>query len=197
MGSGTREPCLLTTSGRLLPPAPRKGGERLWLQTLPGPVMPSLRDSERELISESPLHISKVMLIYRHISTTNPTHPAPPSEQLAANARQANSTTGSIAESADSGAKKVGQFVHDTAQKSAHYLPESVQRLGDPVPEQDKGELRKLAETGWTQATFAAKGLVGAATTIAGAVSQNAHRAVEHNFGKEADGVAQGRSSMV
>jgi hypothetical protein len=185
------------TSGRLQPPAPRKGGERLWLQTLPGPVMPSLRDSERELISESPLHISKVMLIYRHISTTNPTHPAPPSEQLAANARQANSTTGSIAESADSGAKKVGQFVHDTASKSAHYLPESVQRLGDPVPEQDKGELRKLAETGWTQATFAAKGLVGAATTIAGAVSQNAHRAVEHNFGKEADGVAQGRSSMV
>jgi hypothetical protein len=83
------------------------------------------------------------------------------------------------------------------AQQSAHYLPESIQRLADPVPEQDKGELRKLAETGWTQATFAAKGLVGAATTIAGAVSQNAHRAVEHNFGKEADGVAQGRCLMI
>lgn len=132
------------------------------------------------------------MLISRHISTTNPTHPAPPSEQLAANAKQVNSTTASIAESAESGAKKVGQYVHDKAQQNAHYLPESVQRLGDPVAEQDKGELRKLAETGWTQATFAAKGLVGAATTIAGAVSQNAHRAVEHNFGKEADGVAQG-----
>jgi hypothetical protein len=158
--------------------------------------MPSLRDSELGLTSKW-YYLPRSILIYRHISTTNPTHPAPPSEQLAANARQANSTTGSIAESADSGAKKVGQFVHDTAQNSAHYLPESVQRLGDPVPEQDKGELRKLAETGWTQATFAAKGLVGAATTIAGAVSQNAHRAVEHNFGKEADGVAQGRSSMV
>ena len=132
------------------------------------------------------------LLISRHISTTNPTHPAPPSEQLAANAKQVNSTTASIAESAESGAKKVGQYVHDKAQQNAHYLPESVQRLGDPVAEQDKGELRKLAETGWTQATFAAKGLVGAATTIAGAVSQNAHRAVEHNFGKEADGVAQG-----
>jgi hypothetical protein len=184
------------TSGRPLPRAQRKGGERLWLPTSPGPVMPSLRDSELGLTSKW-YYLPRSILIYRHISTTNPTHPAPPSEQLAANARQANSTTGSIAESADSGAKKVGQFVHDTAQKSAHYLPESVQRLGDPVPEQDKGELRKLAETGWTQATFAAKGLVGAATTIAGAVSQNAHRAVEHNFGKEADGVAQGRSSMV
>ena len=116
---------------------------------------------------------------------------------MAANAKQANSTTGSIAESADSGAKKVGQFVHDKAQQNAHYLPESIQRLGDPVAEQDKGELRKLAETGWTQATFAAKGLVGAATTIAGAVSQNAHRAVEHNFGKEADGVAQGRCLII
>ena len=132
------------------------------------------------------------MLILRHISTTNPTHPAPPSEQVAANAKQLNSTTGSISESADTGAKKVGQFVHDKAHDYAHLLPESVQKLGDPVAEQDKGEFRKLAENGWTQATFAAKGLVGAATTIAGAVSQNAHRAVEHNFGKEADGVAQG-----
>jgi hypothetical protein len=50
-----------------------------------------------------------------------------------------------------------------------------------------------LAEEGWTQATVAAKGLATAATTVAGAVSQSAHRAVEHNYGKEADGVAQGK----
>ena len=134
------------------------------------------------------------LLIQSHILSTNPTHPAPPSEQVAANAKQLNTTTGSISESADTGAKKVGQFVHDKAHDYAHYLPESVQKLGDPVAEQDKGDFRKLAETSWTQATFAAKGLASAATTIAGAVSQNAHRAVEHNFGKEADDVAKGGS---
>jgi len=193
MESGTREFCLSTTNGRPRPPAPRKGGERHWLPTSPGREMLSPKGLERLQTSESVSYIPNALLIFRHISTTNPIHPAPPSEQLAANAKQVSSATGSIAESAESGAKKVGQFVHDKAQQNAHYLPESVQRLGDPVAEQDKGELRKLAETGWTQATFAAKGLVGAATTIAGAVSQNAHRAVEHNFGKEADGVAQGQ----
>lgn len=125
--------------------------------------------------------------------TTNPTHPAPPSEEVAARAKQLNSTTGSIAESASSGAQRVGQYVHDAGKSAAEHLPESVQKLGDPVAEQDKGEFRKLAEEGWTQATFAAKGIATAATTVAGAVSQNAHRAVEHNFGKEAEGVAQGK----
>jgi hypothetical protein len=128
--------------------------------------------------------------------TTNPTHPAPPSEELAAQAKQLNSSTTSISNSAASGSAKVGQYVHDTAAKAAVHLPESVRKLTDPVPEQDKGDLRKLAEQSWTQATFAAKGLANAATTIAGAVSQSTHRAVEHNFGKEADGVAQGQSPL-
>lgn len=126
--------------------------------------------------------------------TTNPTHPAPPSDEVAARAKQLNSTTGSIADSASSGAQKLGGYVHDAGKSAAGYMPESVQKLGEPVPEQDKGEFRKLAEDGWTQATFAAKGIASAATTVAGAVSQNAHRAVEHNYGKEADAVAQGMS---
>ena len=130
--------------------------------------------------------------ITSHILTTNPTHPAPPSEEVAAQAKQLNSTTGSIAESASSGSTKVGQYVHDTAKDAATHLPESIRKLADPVPQQDKGEFRKLAEDGWTQATVAAKGFASAATTVAGAVSQSAHRAIEHNYGKEADGVAQG-----
>jgi hypothetical protein len=62
--------------------------------------------------------------------------------------------------------------VHDTARDAATHLPESIRKLADPVPQQ---------------------GLATAATTVAGAVSQSAHRAVEHNYGKEADGVAQGQ----
>lgn len=128
--------------------------------------------------------------------TTNPTHPAPPSDEVASRAKQLKSTTGSIAESASSGAQRVGQFVHDAGQRAGEHLPESVRKLADPVPEQEKGEFRKLAEEGWTQATFAAKGIATAATTVAGAVSQNAHRAVEHNYGKEAESVAQGKPFM-
>jgi hypothetical protein len=52
MEFGTREPCLSMTSGRLLPPVPRKDGERLWLPTSLGPEMPLHKDSERELISK-------------------------------------------------------------------------------------------------------------------------------------------------
>lgn len=132
---------------------------------------------------------------HRHIVTTNPTHPEPPSDEVAARARSLNQSTNSIATSLESGATKVGQVVHDAGAKAADHLPESVTKLTDPVPEGEKGEFRKLAEDGWQQATFAAKGLAAAATTVAGAVSQNAHRAVEHNYGKEADGVAQGQST--
>lgn len=129
--------------------------------------------------------------VKRHIATTNPTHPEPPSDELAARAKQMNQTTHSIAESAESGSQKVGEYVHDAGKKVANQLPDSVVQ---PTPEEQKGDIRKLAETGWQQATFAAKGFAAAASTVAGAVSQNAHRAVEHNYGKEADSVAQGRS---
>lgn len=99
-----------------------------------------------------------------------------------------------MADSVEAGSQKVGEVVHDAGKKAAQHLPESVTNLTEPVPQGEKGEFRKFAEEGWQQATFAAKGFASAATTVAGAVSQNAHRAVEHNYGKEADNVAQGES---
>ena len=115
---------------------------------------------------------------------------------MAARAKQLNQSTGSVADSTESGAAKLGQFVHDAGAKAANQLPESVTSLTDPVPESEKGDLRKMAEEGWQQATLAAKGIASAATTVAGAVSQSTHRTVEHNYGKEADGVAQGQSTI-
>lgn len=132
------------------------------------------------------------MSCYRHITTTNPTHPAPPSDEVAGRAKQLNQSTHSMADSVESGSQKVGETVHNAGARVAEHLPESVTKLAEPVPEGEKGDFRKLAEQGWQQATFAAKGVATAATTVAGAVSQNAHRAVEHNYGKEADSVAHG-----
>jgi hypothetical protein len=52
-----------------------------------------------------------------------------------------------------------------------------------------------MAEGSWTQMAIAAKGVVGAAGVVVDAVSGNTHKAMEHNFGSEADGVAKGESS--
>ena len=60
------------------------------------------------------------------------------------------------------------------------------------MAEHDKSDLRKIAEDGWTQVTIAAKGIASAAVTVGTAASESAHRAVENNFGKEHDKVAQG-----
>ena len=49
-----------------------------------------------------------------------------------------------------------------------------------------------MAETNWQQVTIAAQAVAKAGFTVGGALSESAHRAVEHSFGKEADKVAQG-----
>jgi hypothetical protein len=71
-------------------------------------------------------------------------------------------------------------------------LPDSIAKPASPVPESEKSDFRKIAEGGWEQVTIAAKGVGQAAVTVGTAVSGSAHKAVEHNFGKEAEGVAQG-----
>ncbi len=51
-----------------------------------------------------------------------------------------------------------------------------------------------MAEDALHQAKLAAEGVAKAGVAVGGAFSESAHRAVEHNFGKEADKVAQGMS---
>jgi hypothetical protein len=131
----------------------------------------------------------------KHVSTTNPTHPEPPSERVASIASAASSRTAVWAETASGAALKVGAVIHEGGKKLGAQLPESLRPSGQPTPQAEKGELRKLAEGGWSQLAFAAKGIATAAGTVAGSVSQNAHKAVEHNFGKPAEAVAQGESA--
>ena len=76
-------------------------------------------------------------------------------------------------------------------------MPDSIAKPAEPVKEEDKGDFRKMAEQGWQQATIAAKGIASAAVTVGTALSENAHKAVEHNFGKEAEGVAQSESAVL
>jgi hypothetical protein len=131
----------------------------------------------------------------KHVATTNPTHPAPPSDQVIATAAIANARTAGLAEKAEQGAVKVGEYIHDAGVKIGQQLPDSIAKpaTGDTG---EKGEFRKLAEDGWTQISIAAKGIASAAGTVAGSVSENAHKAVEHNFGKQAEKVAQGELSI-
>ncbi|KAK8845398.1 hypothetical protein IAR55_006111 [Kwoniella newhampshirensis] len=127
----------------------------------------------------------------RHVATTNPEHPAPPTSNVADKAHSLETTTSSLADTAESGAQKVGSMIHEGGKKLGGYLPDSIAKSAEPVPEGDKSDFRKMAEGGWEQVTIAAKGIASAATTVGGAVSVSAHKAVEHNFGKEAEGVAQ------
>ena len=71
-------------------------------------------------------------------------------------------------------------------------LPDSIAKKAEPVPEHEKSDMRKNAESTWGQAQIAGKGIYDAAATLAMNVSENAHRTVDHNFGKEADAVAKG-----
>lgn len=130
----------------------------------------------------------------KHVATTNPTHPAPPSDQVIAGAAIANARTAGIAESAEKGAVKIGDYTHEAGKKLGEQLPDSIAKpaLNDNG---EKSEFRKLAEDAWAQTTIAAKGIASAAGTVAGSVSTNAHKAVEHNFGKQAEKVAQGECS--
>jgi putative N-acetylmannosamine-6-phosphate epimerase len=82
--------------------------------------------------------------------------------------------------------------MHEAGKSIGSRLPDAIVKPVQPVPEAEKTDLRKIAEGGWQQVAAAAKGVAGAAMVVGGAVSGTAHTAVEHNFGKEADVVAQG-----
>ncbi|KAK1926229.1 senescence-associated protein-domain-containing protein [Papiliotrema laurentii] len=127
----------------------------------------------------------------KHIHTTHPTHPTPPSDQVISNAAVANARTAGIAEQAEQAAQRFGEAIHEGGQKVGAQLPDSIARPATQPAEGDKSDFRKLAEEGWTQVSIAAKGIASATVTVAGSVSENAHRAVEHNFGRQADKVAQ------
>lgn len=128
----------------------------------------------------------------RHIASTDPEQPAPPSETTANAARSAKETTDTLSTKAEAASTVIGNTVHAGGSAAASYLPDSVRPGDQPVEEEEKSDFRKMAEEGWEQVGFAAKGVVEAASTVGGAISGNSHKAVEHNFGKEAEGVAQG-----
>lgn len=127
----------------------------------------------------------------RHIASTDPEQPAPPSETTANAARSAKETTDTLSTKAEAASTVIGNTVHAGGSAAASYLPDSVRPGDQPVEEEEKSDFRKMAEEGWEQVGFAAKGVVEAASTVGGAISGNSHKAVEHNFGKEAEGVAQ------
>jgi hypothetical protein len=100
--------------------------------------------------------------------------------------------TARAAVTADEAAIAIGDKVHEGGKKLGESLPDELAKPSPAVQEGEKGEVRKIAEEGWHQATIAAKGLADAAATIGGSISSNAHKAIEHNYGTEADRVAQG-----
>ncbi|KAL7418909.1 hypothetical protein Q5752_006593 [Cryptotrichosporon argae] len=127
----------------------------------------------------------------KHIEHTDPVQPAPPSEGVASAARRASEATSTVASYATAGAAAIGNTIHDAGKAVGSALPDAIARPAEPVPEADKTAARKAAEGQWAQAAIAARGIAGAAVEVASAVSGSAHRAIEHNFGKEAEGVAQ------
>ena len=127
-----------------------------------------------------------------HIATTDPTHPPPPSEELAARTHSLNTSTATLADATDSGANAVGDFIHQAGKTIGSQLPDSIAKASETPKEEDKSDIRKMAETNWQQVTIAAQAVAKAGFTVGGALSESAHRAVEHSFGKEADKVAQG-----
>lgn len=136
-------------------------------------------------------------MLCRHIETTNPTHPDPPSSELASQAHTLNTSTTTLSTNAETGSTKIGEYVHEAGKTVGSYLPDSIAKAAEPVKEEDKSDFRKIAADSWSNLTIAAKGMANAGLTVGGALSESAHRAVEHNFGKEADKVAQGESRIV
>ncbi|OXG36977.1 hypothetical protein C360_02101 [Cryptococcus neoformans Bt15] len=129
--------------------------------------------------------------IHEYTDRTDPEHPAPPSETTANAARSAKETTDTLSTKAEAASTVIGNTVHAGGSAAASYLPDSLRPGGRPAKEEEKSDFRKMAEDGWEQVGFAAKGVVEAASTVGGAISKNSHEAVEHNFGKEAEDVAQ------
>ncbi|EIW67803.1 hypothetical protein TREMEDRAFT_69409 [Tremella mesenterica DSM 1558] len=127
----------------------------------------------------------------KHVDETNPEHPPPPSQKVTDAAGTMKSATATVAEYASAGAEAVGSFIHEGGKKLGALLPDQLAKPAPPVSEQEKSGARKIAEEEWEQITVAAEGIAGATTTVGEAMSQNAHKAVEHNFGEEADKVAK------
>lgn len=102
-------------------------------------------------------------------------------------------TTANLADNTEVGANALGQKIHDAGRAIGEKLPDGIARPSQPVNEADKSEFRKLAEETWSEVTVAAKGIAQGATTVGRSISENVHKAVEHNYGKQADNVAQGK----
>lgn len=128
----------------------------------------------------------------QHIGTAKPINPTLlPSPETAGRASGVRNATAHLAAKAEDTAVAIGHKVHEAGRELGQKLPEELRPSGKPTPEAEKGELRKLAEETWGQATVAAQGIAAAAVTVGKSLSDNTHRAVEHNFGKESDRVAQ------
>ncbi|ODN75920.1 hypothetical protein L202_05904 [Cryptococcus amylolentus CBS 6039] len=126
----------------------------------------------------------------KHVKTTEPGTTVEPTRGEVESAKSFSHTTSSIAASASDGATAVGNAVHSAGSSVASALPNSA-KIDRDLPEAEKWQIRKAAESGWEQVTFAAKGVAEAATTVGGAISSGGHQAIQHNAGKEADDVAQ------
>lgn len=132
------------------------------------------------------------MLTIRHVGSTPPNRNAVPSYDTAGKAAALRNSTAHLAAKAHSTGTDLGSRAHEAGKEVSAELPQGIQNLAQPTPEHEKSDIRKMADEGWEQVTIAAKGIAGAAGTIGSSLSVNAHRAVEHNFGKETDRVAQG-----
>lgn len=131
-----------------------------------------------------------------HIGTAKPINPTLlPSAETAGRASGIRNATAHLAANAEQTAVTIGNKVHEAGRELGQKLPEELR----PAPKSattttsqaEKGELQKLAEEGWEQSKIAAQGIAAAAITVGKSLSDNTHRAVEHNFGKESDRVAQ------
>lgn len=138
---------------------------------------------------------AKILKYQRHSHLQHPPgKPVLPTAENAAKASAVRNTTAQAAVKADEIAEKIGDKIHEGGKKLGESLPDELAKPSPAVEQGQKGEARKLAEEGWHQATIAAKGLADAAATVGSSISGNAHKAIEHNYGTEADRVAQGES---
>ncbi|WVQ76386.1 hypothetical protein IAR50_006052 [Cryptococcus sp. DSM 104548] len=126
----------------------------------------------------------------KHVATTERSLAVEPTQGEVESAKSFSHTTSSIAASASDGATSVGNAVHSAGSSAASALPDQA-KVDPDLPEAEKWQVRKAAESGWEQLSFVAKGVAEAATTVGGAISTGGHQVLEHNSGKKADDVAQ------
>jgi len=126
-----------------------------------------------------------------HVGSTPAKVGTIPSRDTAGGAAAVRNMTARFDDNAHATAANAGLRVNEAGKDLAAQLPEGVQKLGEPTPEYQKGEFRKMADEGWEQATIAAKGIAGAVGMVGKSLSESTHRAIEHNLGKETDRVAQ------